>query len=513
MLGLGLVLVVLVALPVAPSDLDRHQFPKETLWHATVLLAVLLARPWPALGLGPAQRLALLALGGWSVVTLCFADNPWLAFRAVSLTITALIALLVARHVASAGASRILLGWAAMAAATAAATGLAQAAGIEHQFFNELRAPGGTLGNRNFLAHLAAASIPIQSLLIFTARRRWVPLPTIGLALSSAMLVLSRSRAGWLAALAAIGVMFVTIAIAKRSAGVDLSRKRLFTALLTPVVAIALAVLAPTTLEWRSDSPYTETLGNLANYREGSGRGRLLQYRNTLELVRQHPVVGVGPGNWPLHYGSVAPRNDPSFARNDVVPLNPWPSSDAVALVSERGIPGLLAALLLALACCWRVIPAMRAGDRRALGGAALAGTTVAIGVAGMFDAVLLLAVPAGFAAVCIGALLSEADGAGEAVPTPRNGVMLLLLVIPVALGLFRSATQTTAYLIAGDGSTRTRLERAAVIDPFNYQLRIRLARGPCRTSREHARAALRLAPTWPAAQAAARRCGVSPND
>src|SRR5690606_7084649 len=361
-------------------DLDRHQFPKETLWHATVLLAVLLARPWPALGLGPAQRLALLALGGWSVVTLCFADNPWLAFRAVSLTITALIALLVARHVASAGASRILLGWAAMAAATAAATGLAQAAGIEHQFFNELRAPGGTLGNRNFLAHLAAASIPIQSLLIFTARRRWVPLPTIGLALSSAMLVLSRSRAGWLAALAAIGVMFVTIAIAKRSAGVDLSRKRLFTALLTPVVAIALAVLAPTTLEWRSDSPYTETLGNLANYREGSGRGRLLQYRNTLELVRQHPVVGVGPGNWPLHYGSVAPRNDPSFARNDVVPLNPWPSSDAVALVSERGIPGLLAALLLALACCWRVIPAMRAGDRRALGGAALAGTTVAIG-------------------------------------------------------------------------------------------------------------------------------------
>lgn len=506
-------LVVLAALPVAPSDLDRHQFPKETLWHASVLLAVLLSRPWPALGLRPAQKVALIALGGWSVVSLLFADNPWLAFRAVSLTTTGVVALVTARHIASVGATRILLGWAATAAAVAAATGLAQAAGFDHQFFNELRAPGGTLGNRNFLAHLAAASLPVQALLIFTVRRRWMPLPMIALALSSAMLVLSRSRAGWLAALAAIGVMAVVILLAKRNAGVDLGRGRVFAALLTPTMAIAIAVLAPTTLEWRSDSPYTDTLGNIANFREGSGRGRLLQYRNSLELVRQNPVLGVGPGNWALHYGSVAPRNDPSFARNDVVPLNPWPSSDAIAMVSERGVPGLLAALLVALSCCWRAIPALRAGDRRALGGAALAGTLVAIGVAGMFDAVLLLAVPAGFAAISIGALLSEADGGDNESPSSRNGLVSLLLAVLVALGLFRSATQTAAYLLAGDGSQRARLERAVIVDPFNYQLQIRLSRGPCRTSRDHARAALKLAPTWPAARAAARRCGVSLDD
>jgi len=42
LLGLGLVSAVLIALPVAPSDLDRHQFPKETAVHLATWLAVVL---------------------------------------------------------------------------------------------------------------------------------------------------------------------------------------------------------------------------------------------------------------------------------------------------------------------------------------------------------------------------------------------------------------------------------------------------------------------------------------
>lgn len=512
-LGIGLLLAVLAALPMAPSDLDRHQFPKETLWHAAVFIAVLLARPWPGLGSRRSQRFALVLFGGWSVITMVVAANPWLAWRAVTLTTTSLIALHTARYVAAAGAASVLIGWAATAAAAGAITGLAQAFGFEHSFFNELRAPGGTLGNRNFLAHIAAAALPVHAYLMVTARRRNLPLVAIGMAACMAMLVMSRSRAGWLAALAGTVVMLFAIWLARRSAGVSLPRSRLMLILVTPAIAVGAAVLVPTTLEWRSDSPYTDTLGNIANFREGSGRGRMLQYRNSLKLTQQHPVLGVGPGNWALHYGSVAPRNDPSFARNDVVPLNPWPSSDAVALLAERGIPGALAALLLVFACGWRAVPAVRAGDARALGGAALAGTIASLGVAGMFDAVLLLAVPAGFAAITIGALLSRADGDVVSVVQVRRSKAAAILVVLVGAGLIRSAAQTAAYVVAGDGSSRQRLERAVFLDPFNYQLQIRLARGPCRAARPHAAAALRLAPTWPAAQAAARRCGVKSGD
>lgn len=512
MLGLGVVLAVLMALPVAPSDLDRHQFPKETLFHLGVFLAVLVARPWPALGTRRATWAAVVALACWSAVSATMATNPWLSLRATTLTITALAALVTARHLAALGAATILLGWAATAAGLGAATGLLQALGVEHPFFNELRAPGGTFGNRNFLAHLAAAALPLLAYLILTVRR-WsaLTLAAVGVACCAAALVLTRSRAGWLAALTGVAISVGMLLYSRWRVGVPLRTGRVLVLVLMAPAGVAAAMLLPNTLEWRSDSPYTDTLGNLANYREGSGRGRLLQYQNSLELARRQPILGVGPGNWALHYGDVAPRGDPSFARNDVVPLNPWPSSDWVAVVAERGVPGLLAALLLGVSLLWRGLAGIRAGGERGLGGAALVGTLAAVAIAGMFDAVLLLAVPAAWSAVALGALLSRADGdaPGTVQPVRRTAGATLLIVL-VGIGAFRSTMQTAAYALAGDGSSRARLERAALVDPFNYQLRIRLARGACRQARPHAKAAVKLAPSWPAARAAARRCGVA---
>lgn len=510
LLGACVTLAVLVALPEAPSDLDRHQFPKETVFHLGVFLAVLLARPWPPFRVRRATGLGVAALMLWSAFSSVAALNPWLALRATTLTITALVALITARHLAAAGAGTILLGWAAAAAGLGASTGLLQALGVEHSFFNELRSPGGTFGNRNFLAHLAAAAMPLLGYLILTVRRRGgLILCALAVACCSAGLVLTRSRAGWLAAIIGVAVAATALVYSRWHVGVPLRPGRVMLLAMMLPTGIAAAMLLPNTLEWRSDSPYTDTLGNLANYREGSGRGRLLQYQNSLELTRAHPWLGVGPGNWALRYGDVAPRGDPSFARNDVVPLNPWPSSDWVAIASERGIPGVLAALLMGSSLLWRALVGIRAGGERGLGGAALVGTLAALSVAGLFDAVLLLAVPAGFAAIAIGALLSRADGdSTEFAPAvhARGASMLVLLV---GIGLARSAMQTTGYLVAGDGGSRSRLERAALIDPFNYQLRIRLARGNCRQARPHAAAAVKLAPTWPAARAAARRCGV----
>ncbi len=508
-LGGSLCLAVLAALPVAPSDLDRHQFPKETLVHAGVFLAVLLARPWPLWRGRGAVQLGAVVLAAWSLLTVFAATNPWMGWRAASLTITAIIGFGTAHALARTGAGTILLGWSALAAVLGAGTGLAQALGVEHPFFSRLRAPGGTFGNRNFLAHLAAAASPLLAhQLLLAHRRRGVVLAAIGIAALTAALVLTRSRAGWLAALAGIGTMVVALLLARRHAGVPIGPRRLTLLAGMMATGAVLAIVSPNTLEWRSDSPYSDTLGNLANFREGSGRGRLLQYQNTLELVQRHPVLGVGPGNWALHYGEVAPRGDPSFASNDVVPLNPWPSSDWLALASERGVPAVLALVLLGIGLLWRAVRSVRSGGERAIAGAALASTVAAVTVAGMFDAVLLLAVPVHFTTITLGALLAAADGeTREPLPPPNRAATWLVLL--AALGLARSAMQTGAYVMAGDGSSRARLERAAVVDPFSYQLRIRLARGPCRTSRDHARAALRLAPTWPAARAAARRCGV----
>jgi hypothetical protein len=86
------------------------------------------------------------------------------------------------------------------------------------------------------------------------------------------------------------------------------------------------------------------------------------------------------------------------------------------------------------------------------------------------------------------------------------------MALLPLVLGLItvRSAMQTTAYAVAGSGRSLARLAWAARVDPGSYPIRIALAqRETCADAKRDIIAVMRMAPTWPATIAAARRCGV----
>ena len=55
-------------------------------------------------------------------------------------------------------------------------------------------------------------------------------------------------------------------------------------------------MLLPNRLNWRSDSPYLDSLTGVTNFREGSGRGRLIQYGNTMRMALDHPLLGAAVG-------------------------------------------------------------------------------------------------------------------------------------------------------------------------------------------------------------------------
>lgn len=513
LLGLGLVAAVLTALPVAPSDLDRHQLPKETAVHVVVWLAILLARPVRPVGLRPGAAWALALFVAWSIAAATMATNQWLALRGVTLTITGAAAFICARHLAAGGGAAILLGWAAVAGVIGSATGLAQAYGLRHPLFAATRSPGGTFGNRNFVAHFATIALPVMGTLALTVRRTWVALiVAIGMGAPVIMIVLSRSRAAWLGAFVVAGILAIVLWLARRRGAPRIGTR---VALVSGAAAVAafVAISVPNTLRWRADSPYAETLTGLADHRQGSGRGRMLQYRHTMRLAASHPLLGVGPGNWPIRYGDVAPSSDPSWTHGDVIPLNPWPSSDWMAVLSERGVAAVVLLLTFGGALAWRGWRAMRASDDRMIAGAGVIATLSAVAVQGSFDAVLLLPAPLLLTAIAMGALLERADGAaalsGTAVAAPRALWWPMVLLV-LGVGVVRSVQQTSAYVIAGDGRQLRRLVWAARVDPGSYPIRIALAtRESCRDARDDAEAVLRMAPSWPATRVAARRCGV----
>jgi hypothetical protein len=253
----------------------------------------------------------------------------------------------------------------------------------------------------------------------------------------------------------------------------------------------------------------------VVDYRAGSGRGRLRQYANSARLTAQHPLLGVGPGNWSVRYPRWAPRDDPSLTP-DRATANPWPSSDWVAVASERGLPALCAMGVVMVALAWQAhLATWRATDpERVLLGATLGATLAATLVVGAFDAVLLLAAPALVVWPALGALAGAATGEAPLPDSPgarrlwRLGGALLALVSLV--GAVRSGAQIAAmhrFLVG----TPAAVTLAARLDPGSYRIRLRaaeLARAQrrCPEVRAHANALVALYPNAVRAAASPRR-------
>ena len=511
-IGLGGLAVVLAAEPSTLFDLDRFAAPKELVLHLTALGALLImglttTEPWTTV---VAAEVPLIGFAAWSTLSALFATNHWLSTRALALTISGLILFRAGRRVSAEGARGILLAGLAFALVVGALTGLAQAYGFETWLLAESRAPGGTFGNRNFLAHLMAIGTPLLVLLLLEAgSQRRATAAAAGLGLMVAALVLTRSRAAWIGVAASTTVMVAAWLIAGWGGRRVLSLPRLRLAGLAVAVAVVAALLLPNRLSWRSDSPYRDTMRDLTNYREGSGRGRLIQYENSLRLIRIDPVFGTGPGNWPVKYPLVTTPGDPSFAGADPMPTNPWPSSDWVAFLTERGSVAAALLLLAFLVMGLLALRRLRNDDggevRRAL---ALLGLLTAVLATGAFDAVLLLAPPTLLVWPAIGALLPRAGTVGR-IPIPIRAGLLPMGVLVLSLAMLRSAGQVEAIARAGPGWPVERLERAVRYDPGSYRLHLMIAqRTGCARGRSHAAAAARLFPYLPAPKRRLAMCG-----
>ena len=104
----GALAVVLLSLPYKAFDLDRFFVPKETALHVTAAISGLIVlgrRRSPALSRIDTLLVAFLALGAISAL---FAQNWWLATRALAITASGLTVFWVARTLSASGYARAL---------------------------------------------------------------------------------------------------------------------------------------------------------------------------------------------------------------------------------------------------------------------------------------------------------------------------------------------------------------------------------------------------------------------
>jgi O-antigen ligase len=519
LLQIGAIAIVLAVLPYKAFDLDRFFVPKELILHVTAISVALLCltgRRRLSMTGADALLVAFLVLSAASAV---IAQNWWLAGRALAMSISGVLLFWVGLTMRRAGLHRPLLIAIAIAVVVGALTALVQAyGGATTDYFSLNRAPGGTFGNRNFMAHLAAIGTPAVVIAALSARTKpGFFLGAIGSVILAAALVLSRSRAAWLALIVG-AVAICGIAVVTR---VSISGGRTWGRLRILAAAAALGALAaaflPNRLEWKSGSPYLDSVLGVVNYKEGSGAGRLVQYTTSLHIAMTHPVLGVGPGNWAVAYPKYAVHGDQSLAADVGTTDNPWPSSDWVAYIAERGFVAAACLALALAALIVRSIRDMRGGHgevdlERSTAALMLIGTITTTVVVGLFDAVLLIAVPTLFFWLLAGVLAPPVGGKR----TIATGVHELAPVILVGLGVLaigRSAMQIAAMSTYNATSRLSAIEAAATLDPGNYRMQMRLAdayigRGDCLKAVAHAQSARKLLPNAVDPRAVIRRCG-----
>ncbi len=509
------ILVIVAAATWKSFELDRFFIPKELTLNLAALLAGVLC-------LGAARRAQVstvdLLLGGFlllSAASAALAQNPWSGVRALAISVSGVVVFWCARALGRAGLSRPLAWAIAVAVALGAAVSLAQAYGVRTDFFSINRSPGGTLGNRNFVAHLCAFGLPMLFLCALRAHRvLGTLLGGVGVAMVACTLVLTRSRAAWLGVAAVLVVFLVgwmLVGPARRSVK---SWTRLMVLLLCAGGGAVGAVMLPNTLHWNSDNPYAETASGLVNAKEGSGAGRLKQWKNSANMMAAHPLLGVGPGNWAVHYPRYARASDPSMNDNEPgTTSNPWPSSDWVAYGSERG-PAALVLLLLAFAglgvAALHRMRAARDADE-GLAALALAATLAGTLVVGAFDAVLMLALPSLLVWAALGVLSADEPGRWDVrLPAPVRGLGMLLLAAVTGAFTVKSGAQLIAMGVYDGAHTVGVLQQAARLDPGSYRIQLKLARSArkCATRKAAADAAHELFPEASAPKGLRRSCG-----
>jgi hypothetical protein len=382
------------------------------------------------------------------------------------------------------------------------------------------RAPGGVLGHRNSAAHLMVLATPVLALLAVRAQRRRELLPVCAaLAMAVAVVVLSRSRGAWLAAMVTGASV---LAAAVRAVGWRTLATRRAGLVLGAALFGALAAAAlPNRLDWREDGG--ETLRHLADYESGSGHGRVVQYLQTLKMVGDHPLLGVGPGRWTLTYPQYAIAGDPSFDPAALVPTNRLPQSDWTGLAAERGLPALLLLVLAGLAMARRCTRALRGDMARAstkrptdggrAPGLAALGVLVAAAVLGTFDPILLQPLPSFFILLVLGALVPSGPPRVQVSLRPAlrpalAGLLLLLAAAPLAV----STRQIWAATLLVRGRGPEALARAVRANPGDYRLQAMLAghlvsQRRCDLALPHIRAAQLLFPTAPAPRSLRQAC------
>ncbi|MBA2544277.1 MAG: O-antigen ligase family protein, partial [Deltaproteobacteria bacterium] len=164
---------------------------------------------------------------------------------------------------------------------------------------------GSLIGHRNWVSLFLVVSLPW-----FLLSRR--PSAHLTAVATTFVIVANRTRSAWVI----LGVYVVVLA------ALSIKRSQLRPALArlaaTYVLAIVLVQVVPTRLLWSEPQPYLTSITSFTSPDKWNGRTQA--WHVALEMLRQHPVLGVGTGQFRVEFGEHMLLADETSIGNPIFP-------------------------------------------------------------------------------------------------------------------------------------------------------------------------------------------------
>jgi O-antigen ligase len=229
--------------------------------------------------------------------------------------------------------------------------GILEARGLDASWFPLSNGrPSATFAYRNFAAAYLIVSLPLVALLWIRPKQHSdLPLGIIASTLMLTFLVYTRTRGAWVGLFLALAITLLLAVYAKWRWKTPFPEKpgawkRASNKWIAGVAIAAMVFLAaqPPHIASRQSRAIDEgklTLSDALSFASApqADRGRRILWSNTLQMIWDHPFLGVGLGNWRYAY----PRYDKGdMVGSDSAPERPH--NDALWIASEMGLPALL---------------------------------------------------------------------------------------------------------------------------------------------------------------------------
>ena len=384
------------------------------------------------------------------------------------------------------------------------------------------RRPGATLGNRNLAARVACFGLLVTWDRLNETKPWWLH---VGLAVLAALFVcvITVSRARGAISVATVLLVALPALTWWFHAGALGGVRRAATVawVLAFVVGAGAALCLPNQMGWTASDVGT-SIRRISEYQSGSGRGRIIQAKTSLAMIRAHPLVGVGVGNWSVVYPAYASGGDPSVAPSAYFPGPQVPRNDILALIAEVGLIGSMGVLGGCLALLLAAVRRRSADDPRVrASGVLIVGTLSTALLIGALDSVLRVAPTLLVCAMVLGLAFGESAAPEGPAPVawPPSGRWGWRALWGGCLGLsllgaLHITQDIRAFRIIGSLRSLGDLERAVAVAPNNMEARALIAyllvtAGRCDVAAPHIARAAALQPYSGFVIGLEKHCGV----